>query len=136
MEVAAAAELSGQPSHLLASDQAGEVRRGAMADGAPKRMLLQRWESRQSWCEGSGASRDRFASGDSPTHLSLTPTPGARGEQSAAGQEEEEGLDRGDSKTGLLGSPRKTRRAVLAGLAEHGSTTERLPGDPGSPWRQ
>lgn len=56
---------------------------------------------------GSGASRDGFASGDSPTHLSLTLAPGARGEQSAAGQEER--LDRGDSTPGLLGTPRKIR---------------------------
>lgn len=47
-----------------------------MADGPPKRMLCQRWEGRQSSCEGSGVSRDRFASGDSPIHLSLTLTQG------------------------------------------------------------
>lgn len=40
------------------------------------------------WCEGSGVSGDRFASGDSPIHLSLTPTAGARGEQSAGGQDD------------------------------------------------
>lgn len=43
-----------------------------MAHGPPKRMLCQRWEGRQSSCEGSGVSGDRFASGDSPIHLSLT----------------------------------------------------------------
>lgn len=47
-----------------------------MADGPPKRMLCQRWEGRQSSCEGSGVSRDGFASGDSPIHLSLTLTQG------------------------------------------------------------
>lgn len=51
-----------------------------------KRMFCERWERRWGWCEGSGVSGDRFASGDSPIHLSLTLTPGARGEQSACGQ--------------------------------------------------
>lgn len=44
-----------------------------------KRMFCERWERRWGWCEGSGVSRDRFASGDSPIHLSLTLTPGAPG---------------------------------------------------------
>lgn len=35
-------------------------------------MLLQRWESMQGCCEASGASRDCFTSGDSPTQLPLT----------------------------------------------------------------
>lgn len=51
-----------------------------------KRMFCERWERRWGWCEGSEVSGDRFASGDSPIHLSLTLTPGARGEQSASGQ--------------------------------------------------
>lgn len=51
-----------------------------------KRMFCERWERRWGWCEGSGVSGDRFASGDSPIHLSLTLTPEARGEQSACGQ--------------------------------------------------
>ncbi|CAB1414491.1 unnamed protein product [Pleuronectes platessa] len=51
-----------------------------------KRMFCERWERRWGWCEGSGVPGDRFASGDSPIHLSLTLTPGARGEQSACGQ--------------------------------------------------
>lgn len=51
-----------------------------------KRMFCERWERRWGWCEGSGVSGDRFASGDSLIHLSLTLTLGARGEQSAGGQ--------------------------------------------------
>lgn len=47
-----------------------------MAKGPCKRMLCQRWEGRQSLCEGSGVSGDRFASRDSPIHLSLTLTQG------------------------------------------------------------
>lgn len=35
-------------------------------------MLLQRWESMQGCCQASGASRDCFTSGDSPTQLPLT----------------------------------------------------------------
>lgn len=42
-----------------------------------KRMFCERWERRWGWREGSGVSGDRFASGDSPIHLSLTLTPGA-----------------------------------------------------------
>lgn len=75
-------------------------------------MSLQRWERRQSWCERSGASRDT-----SVTHLSLTLTLGGRGEQSAAGQEEGP-----DSQAGLGGG-----HTLLAGITQHGSTTERLP---------
>lgn len=47
-----------------------------MAKGPRKRMLCQRWEGRQSLCEGSGVSGDRFARRDSPIHLSLTLTQG------------------------------------------------------------
>lgn len=57
-----------------------------------KRMFCKRWERRWErrwgWCEGSRVLGDRFASGDSSIHLSLTLTPGARGEQSAFGQGE------------------------------------------------
>lgn len=58
-----------------------------MADGPPlKGCFAKRWERRWGWCEFSGVSGDRFVSGDSPIHLSLTLTPGARGEQSVCGQ--------------------------------------------------
>lgn len=42
-----------------------------------KRMFCKRWERRWGWCEGSRVPGDRFASGDSSIHLSLTLTPGA-----------------------------------------------------------
>lgn len=58
-----------------------------MADGPPlKGCFVRGGRGGWGWCEGSEVSGDRFASGDSPIHLSLTPTPGARGEQSACGQ--------------------------------------------------
>lgn len=89
-----------------------------MANGPPKRMLCQRWEGRQSSCEGSGVSRDRFASGDSPIHLSLTLTqgPGVSSQPVVKPHPPQhqpvfsipntgESLNRGDSRTGFQWPP-------------------------------
>lgn len=78
---------------LLHSDSAPLVWREGGEEGhngrwtPSKRMFCERWEWRHRWREGCGVSGDRFASTDSPIHLSLTLTPGARGEQSACGQD-------------------------------------------------
>lgn len=89
-------------------------------------MLLQRWESMQGCCQASGASRDCFTSGDSPTQLPLT----------LGGQSESQPRPppyRGESKTGLLGSPRRIHHPVLAGLT---GTPKQSPGiHPASIWQ-
>lgn len=82
-------------------------------------MLLQRWESMQG-CEASGASRDGFTSGDSPTQLPLTLGGGWQSDSQPRPPPY-----RGESKTGLLESPRRIHHPVLAGLT---GTRKQSPG--------
>ena len=76
-------EISGVVAPLLpqiAPCRSGEreVRGDIMVDGPPLKGCFARGgRGGGEWREGSGVPGDRFASGDSPIHLSVTPTPGA-----------------------------------------------------------